>query len=140
MRSRFALLMAILLAALSPTAALANMANPVQPGALLAEPSAELADVAIEGETLTFDARPLATSKNVTVEAIYHLRNDGADGTVPIVFVAAAAGRKATAWMSFRGAERRGISAGARWTSARVLRDRRDSSRSLPSSAAKGSE
>jgi len=87
------LLLAVVLAALGPTGALANMANPVMPGTLLAEPSAELADVAIEGETLTFDARPLATSRNVAVEATYHVRNDGADRTVPIVFVAAAAGK-----------------------------------------------
>jgi hypothetical protein len=76
-----------------PAVALANMANPVMPGTLLAEPAAELADIAIESEQLVLDARPLLRSRDVLVEATYHLRNDGAARTVPLVFVAAAMGK-----------------------------------------------
>ena len=78
---------------LLPAVALANMANPVQTGSLAAEPAAELADVKIESEELRLDARPLLRSRDVLVEATYHLRNDGAARTVPMVFVAAAMGK-----------------------------------------------
>ena len=64
------------------------MAAPWQPGDAVGEPSAELAGVFIEREELRLDLRGLTDGSIATVEATYHLRNDGADRTIELVFVA----------------------------------------------------
>lgn len=81
-------LLALFFAIIVPGSARANMANPYQSGDLVGEPAGELKSVAIERETLTIDARPLAIDAPVAISATYHLRNDGSQTTLDLLFVA----------------------------------------------------
>ncbi|MDP8905149.1 MAG: hypothetical protein M3N29_07520 [Chloroflexota bacterium] len=78
----------LLAALVAPSAAVANMAAPWTPGDAAGEPSAQLAGVVIESEDLTIDLRPLHEGHAARVHATYHLRNDEAQKTVELVFVA----------------------------------------------------
>ncbi|MGI8607860.1 MAG: hypothetical protein ACR2MY_01325 [Candidatus Dormibacteria bacterium] len=75
--------------------ALANMANPLQAGDQVGEPSTALHSVAVEREDLVLDLRGLgqppvgnSTHRLVQVRAGYGLRNTGPSTTQDLVFVA----------------------------------------------------
>ncbi|HUY99784.1 MAG TPA: hypothetical protein VMU89_05500 [Thermomicrobiaceae bacterium] len=74
--------------ALWPLGVLANMANPIQPGQPVGEPSGALRTVAIEHEALAIDLRPLAQDDPAEVTATYRVRQDGPSETVDLLFVA----------------------------------------------------
>ncbi len=80
---------AIALCAVAAVPALANMGNPYTAGSPAGEPTG-LEQVAIERETLEIDLRPLASGKSAEIVATYAVRNDGAERSLPLVFVAAA--------------------------------------------------
>lgn len=80
----------VLLALLVAAPARANMADPVQPGDPVGEPSAALAALSVVSERLAFDLRPLAEGGAAIVEAVYVIQNPGAARTLPLVFVAPA--------------------------------------------------
>jgi hypothetical protein len=95
-----ALLAAAALAA--PALLAANMANPVQPGDVVGEPSAALAGVTVEREALSIDLRPLERRAPAVVEATYRLRNDGPARELPLVFVADALAAGSGVWVDGR--------------------------------------
>ena len=74
----------------TPAAALANMANPWQPGDPLGEPTGALRAIAIEREDLAIDLRPLAAGEPARVTATYRVRNDGTAQQLSLLFIAAA--------------------------------------------------
>jgi hypothetical protein len=80
---------------------IANMAAPLQPGAMLGEPNAALARLSIEREKLEIDLRALAADPDgddearsgagkALISASYLVRNDSADRPLTLEFVAAA--------------------------------------------------
>src|SRR5688500_14611599 len=84
-----ALVLASLLAL--PVGALANMAArqpEARAGDEVREPFGLFESVHIERETLLVDLRPLEDLRPAVVEATYEVRNDGAERTVELVFVA----------------------------------------------------
>lgn len=91
---------AALLALALPALLLANMANPIQEGDRLGEPSASLRDVHVAGERLRVDLRPLEHGGPAAVEAVYRLRNDGAARTLDLVFVADALADSGGVWLN----------------------------------------
>lgn len=100
---RRTLLAALAGAALALPALLAgNMANPVVPGHRVGEPSAALAGVVVERESLVIDLRPLARPALPVVEATYRLRNDGPARELPLVFVADALADGGAVWLDGR--------------------------------------
>ena len=84
MRRRFLPLLSLLLA----TAASANMASPVEPGAPAGEPAASLAGLRVAREALTLDLRPLARTRLAVVQAEYRIVNAGPARVVPLEFLA----------------------------------------------------
>ena len=64
---------------------LANVGPPWRSGQIVAEPTG-LKDVAITGETLSIDLRPLESGKPALVEAIYRLDNRGPQRQLELVF------------------------------------------------------
>ncbi len=72
----------------APATALANMANPRQPGDPLGEPTGGLETVTIEHETLVIDLRPLSNDEPAAVDAVYDVRNDGSARTLDLEFIA----------------------------------------------------
>jgi hypothetical protein len=88
-RSRLLGFLTLLIVALGlPDQAAANMANPVQPGDLVGEPSAALQSIAIVQERLNLDLRPLLTDQPVHIAATYQVQNGGTATTLPLEFVA----------------------------------------------------
>ena len=86
MSSRPPRLLAMVCAALSfPAVAWANAGSPVFRGNLVGEPVG-ITDVEIMRETLTIDLRPLVKNDHARVEAIYHLRNLGAEKKLDLLF------------------------------------------------------
>jgi hypothetical protein len=90
---------AALLALVLPALLLANMANPVNEGDRVGEPSASLRDVHVLGERLHLDLRPLEQGHPAAVEAVYRLRADGAARTLDLVFVADALADSGGVWL-----------------------------------------
>jgi hypothetical protein len=94
---------ALALAALSlPALLLANMANPIQEGDRVGEPSGALRDVHVVGERLHVDLRPLERGETAKVEAVYRLRNDGPARALELVFVADALADSGGVWLDGR--------------------------------------
>ncbi len=81
---------ALILCMFRPIGLRANMAAPVEPGNQVGEPSGQLRDIDILRERLTIDARGLANGGDALVDALYHVRNGGAGGTIDMLFVAVA--------------------------------------------------
>jgi hypothetical protein len=77
-----------LLGLLSTGPAAADAAPPWSPGDAVGEPTGAVAQVAITQEDLSFDLRPLADAKPVSVKAVYQLRNDGPAVNVTLDFLA----------------------------------------------------
>lgn len=75
---------------LDPAVLQANMASPVQPGAPMGAPFAELADLVIEEENLRFDLRPLVVADPVPVSATYQINNTGEERRLNLIFVTGA--------------------------------------------------
>ncbi|HEX2092650.1 MAG TPA: hypothetical protein VHG28_09625 [Longimicrobiaceae bacterium] len=78
---------------LVPASARGNMGEPLETGPAHAgraagEPSGGLRSVFIEHERLRIDLRPLAGGGPAEVEAVYRVRNDGAQRTLDLLFVA----------------------------------------------------
>lgn len=71
-----------LLVLAAPAVLLANMADPYRPGDAIGEPSAELAGLVVEHESLRVDLR------EQTVEAVYTVRNDSTAREVALEFLA----------------------------------------------------
>lgn len=81
-----ALLVAVLLIWARP--AIANMANPEQPGDLLTEPWTDVATLAIQHEDLVLDLRSIETDRLAQIKATYIINNPGAATTVSLLFAA----------------------------------------------------
>lgn len=88
---RFLLLLATVAAsaALGARPARANMADPVQPGSPVGEPSVALDGLRVVREVLTLDLRPLADQSTwaVSIEAVYRIENGGGRRLVPLEFL-----------------------------------------------------
>lgn len=78
----------LLLCALVPAGAAANMANPVEPGDRVGEPSGDLRSIAITRERLSIDLRPVAERRPARVEAVYRVNNTAGPRRLSLVFVA----------------------------------------------------
>jgi hypothetical protein len=89
----------MILGAIAPLSVVANMAAPNHPGQPIGEPSGELVDLHIEREDLAIDLRPLVEAKPVGVRATYHVRNDGEQRSVDLVFVATALKSTGGVWI-----------------------------------------
>ena len=79
---------AVFCAIAASLAASADAAPMWNPGDAVGEPTGAVAKVAITHEDLDFDLRPLATGQPVRVRAAYQLRNDGAQTSAQLVFLA----------------------------------------------------
>lgn len=77
----------LLLVVALPTHLAGNMAEPVERGAPMGEPSGGLATMTIEHETLLLDLRPLRDAKPAWIDVTYAIRNDGPRRTLDLVFV-----------------------------------------------------
>lgn len=86
--SRAAVLAVVLLAALAPAPARANIIGPYAVNGSAAGEPVALAGLRVARERLTLDLRPLARRRNAVVEAHYLIVNEGAVRRVPLVFVA----------------------------------------------------
>ncbi|MEM6835981.1 MAG: hypothetical protein AAF609_03915 [Cyanobacteria bacterium P01_C01_bin.120] len=67
--------------------AIANMANPEQPGDLLTEPWADVANLDIQHEDLILDLRSVEDDVLAEITATYLINNPGTATTVPLLFV-----------------------------------------------------
>lgn len=67
-----------------PVLTRANVGPPMSGGQIVAEPTGVIG-IAITRETLTIDLRPLGANGFARVEALYHLRNGGAQKTLELV-------------------------------------------------------
>ena len=103
--------LAPLLLLLAAAPALANMANPVQPGTPTGEPAAALEGLRIAREVLTLDLRPLGRGREVgLVEALYRVVNEGPARAVPLDFLALGDDvRAAEVWVDERPVEARRV-------------------------------
>lgn len=78
----------LLLTVLSSTSLRANMANPVQAGDVIGEPSGILDSITVLNEHLQIDMTPLGTGERYGwVSAEYTIANNGAERTLPLVFL-----------------------------------------------------
>ncbi len=84
------LLLSAFLVCFVPAPASANMANPVQTGDPVGEPSGDLQAIAIAREDLRLDLRPLAADQPALVDATYQVRNVGGTTPTDLLFVAPA--------------------------------------------------
>jgi hypothetical protein len=84
------LLLSAFLVCLVPAPASANMANPVQTGDPVGEPSGDLKAIAIAREDLRLDLRPLAADQPALIDATYQVRNAGGTTPTDLLFVAPA--------------------------------------------------
>ena len=82
------------------TAASANMASPVEPGAPAGEPATSLAGLRVAREALTLDLRALARTRLATVQAEYRIVNAGPARVVALEFLALGEGvQQAQVWL-----------------------------------------
>lgn len=73
---------------LVPAMLRANMANPVQAGDVIGEPSGMLDSIAVRQEHLAIDLTPIGTGERYGwVTAEYTIVNNGAERTLPLVFL-----------------------------------------------------
>jgi hypothetical protein len=84
------IILPVIMLLVSSRAIRANMADPLERGALVGEPSPMLDSIGIEHEELTIDLRPLAAKGPARIEAVYRIRNDGAERRLDLLFVASA--------------------------------------------------
>ena len=79
------------------------MASPVEPGAPVGEPAADLAGLRVAREALTIDLRALSRTRLATIEAEYRIVNSGEARLVPLQFLALGEGvQAAQVWIDER--------------------------------------
>lgn len=83
-------LLSTFLVCFAPVPASANMANPVQTGDPVGEPSGDLQAIAIAEENLRLDLRPLAADQPALIDATYQVRNSAGTTSTDLLFVAPA--------------------------------------------------
>lgn len=83
----------LLLTLIVPTSLRANMANPVQAGDVVGEPSAMLDSITVLYESLRIDMTPIGAGERYGwVSAEYTIVNNGSERTIPLLFLPGAMG------------------------------------------------